>query len=90
MWGIVGDELLEFALYGGRIVRVGNSEEFIDVSVEVLGVAGISTENQNLLVGGGHNPLPLGDQLLAELLARTEAYELDRDVLVGFKPMEAD
>ena len=90
LWGVVGDDLLEFVLNRGRIVRAGNSEELIDLGVEVLGVTGVPTEDQDLLVGGGNNPLPLGDQLLTELLPRTEAYELDGDVSVGFKPMKAN
>jgi len=90
VWGVVGDDLLEFALNRGRIVRAGNGEELIDLGVEVLEVAGVPTEDQDLLVGGGNNPLPLGDQLLTELLPRTEAYELDWNVLVGFKPVKAD
>jgi hypothetical protein len=56
--GVVGDELLEFALYGKRIVRAGNSEELIDLGGEVLEVTTVPTEDQDLLVDGGHNPSP--------------------------------
>jgi hypothetical protein len=45
VWGLVGDELLEFPFYGRAIVRAPNSEEFIDVGIEVLGVASIPMQN---------------------------------------------
>lgn len=63
-----GDDLLEFALYGSSVVDGGNGEKFVHVCVEVLGIVCIPTEDQDFLVGAGHDPLPLSDKLLTEFL----------------------
>ncbi len=42
MWGVIGDDLLEFPPSGARIARAGNSEEYIDALIKPMTFTGHS------------------------------------------------